>query len=126
MSAHRIGPPSVLKRRLQDSLPRQHGLNPVVRVTARDQEERRCAAYAADHCEVQAFYTTTDPDSLDLLEKALRAFPEVYSTTQVRGRGEVTNPDWPARLGVSRRGLRELRPQVIALIADAGTPDGDA
>jgi hypothetical protein len=121
MSTYRLALPSELERRLQGSLPRQHGAYPpVVRVTPRDRVERKCPVYAADHYEVQAYYMTTDSDSLDLLEQAFRELPGVYVTTQVRGRGcnEVTNPDFPFRLGAGRRGLRELRPQVIALIAD--------
>ncbi|MEU4828791.1 hypothetical protein AB0H37_43710 [Actinomadura sp. NPDC023710] len=121
MSTYRLGFPSQLKRQLQDSLPRQHGTySPVVSVTPRDRAERKCPVYDADHYEVQAYYTTTDADSLDLLEQALREMPGVYVTTQVRGRGrnEVTNPDFPNRLGASRRGLHDLRPQVIALIGD--------
>lgn len=121
MSTYRLALPSELKRQLQGLLPCQHGTYPpVLRVTARDRAERKCPVYDADHYEVQAYYTTTDSDSLDLLEKAFRELPGVYATTQVRGRGhnEVTNPDFPTRLGVSRRGLHQLRPQVIALIGD--------
>lgn len=121
MTTYRIGLPSELKRELEYTLPLQHGTgSPVVRVTPRDRDQRKCAAYGAHHYEVHAFYTTTDTDSLDLLEKALREIPGVYLTTQVRGRGrnEVTNPDWPTALGISRRGFRELRPQVLALIGD--------
>lgn len=119
MSTYQLPFPSELKRQLEGSLPRQYGTySPVVRVTPRDRAERKCPVYDADHYEVQAYYATTDSDSLDLLEQALHELPGVYVTTQVRGRNEVTNPDFPARLGASRRGLHELRPQVIALIGD--------
>jgi hypothetical protein len=121
MTTYRLGFPSDLKRKLQNSLPRPHGAGSlVVLVTPRDCAERKCAAYDADHYEIQAYYTTTDPDALDLLEKALHELPGVSATTQVRGRerNEVTNPDWPTCLGIRRRGFHMLRPQVIALIAD--------
>lgn len=121
MSTHRLGFPSDLRRRLQNSLPRPRGTGSlVVRVTPRDRDERKCAVWAADHYEIQAYYTTTDPASLDLLEAALRELPGVSATTQVHGRerNQVTNPDWPAQLGTRRRGLHMLRPQVMALIAD--------
>lgn len=121
MTTYRIGLPSEVKRELEYTLPRQAGTSaPVVRVTPRDRDQRKCAAYEAHHYEVQAFYTTTDTESLDLLEKALRELPGVYMTTQVRGRGcnKVTNSAWPAALGTSRRGFHELRPQVLALIRD--------
>jgi hypothetical protein len=121
MTTYETGLPSDLKRRLEYLLPRQHGTcSPIVRVTPRDHAERKCAAYVADHYEVQAYYTTTDADSLDLLEKALRELPGVYMTTQVRGRGrnELTNPEWPAAAGTARRGFHDLRPQVIAFISD--------
>jgi hypothetical protein len=111
-----------LKAELQHSLPRPRETGSlVIRVTPRDRAERRCAAYDADHYEIQAYYTTTNPDALDRLEKALRELPGVSATTQFRGQGgrtEVTNPDWPVRLGTRRRDLHMLRPQVMALIAD--------
>lgn len=85
MSTIKLGLPSELKRRLEYSLPSQPGAGrPAVRVTPRDRRERRCAAYAADHYEVQAFTTTTSADSLRALEEALQAVPGVYATTQVR------------------------------------------
>jgi hypothetical protein len=121
MTTYETGLPSELKRRLEYVLPRQHGTcSPIIRVTPRDRAERKCAAYAADHYEVQAYYTTTDADSLDLLEKTLGELPGVYMTTQVHGRdrNELTNPEWPAAAGTARRGFHDLRPQVIALISD--------
>jgi hypothetical protein len=122
VSTYRLGFPSDLKYRLQNYLPRRHETGSlVVLVTPRDRADRKCAAYDADHYEIQAYYTTTDSDALDLLEKALRELPGVSATTQVRGgreRNEVTNPDWPAQLGARRRGFHMLRPQVMALIAD--------
>jgi hypothetical protein len=121
VSTYRLGFPSDLKHQLERSLPRPHeagGLT--VRVTPRDRAQRICAAYEADHYEIQAYYTTTTTNALDLLEEALRELSGVSATTQVRGRdrNEVTNPDWPMRLGTRRRGLHLLRPQVMALIAD--------
>src|SRR5690242_5468234 len=122
MPTHRTGLPAELTRRLEDLLPWQHGAcRPVVHVTPRDRAERKCPAYEADHYEVRAFYTTSDADSLDLLEEALREVPGVYVATQVRrvgGHNEVTNSEWPAAAGSARRGFHDLRPQVIALIAD--------
>lgn len=123
MTTYRIGTPSEVKRWLLGALPPQGGTClPVVRVQPRDRRERKCAAYEADHYEVQAFYTTTGSESLARLEAKVRELPGVYVTTQVCGRGrggnEVTNPAWPLRLGPSRRGFHQLRPQVIALIRD--------
>ena len=123
VTTYRLGLPSELKRALISALPRQNDTySPVVRVTPRDGEGRKCSAYAAEMYEIQAYYTTTDPGSLDLLQKALGEMPGVFLTTQVRpvrGAGnEVTNSAWPAKLGVSRRGLHQLRPQVLALISD--------
>jgi len=113
--------PAILKRQLEATLPSRNGTL-VVRVTPRDSAHRKCAAWNADHFEVQAYYTTTGPDALDLLERALQELPGVYLTTQVRGpgRNQVTNPEWPAALGASRRGFFDLRPQVVALISRAG------
>lgn len=123
MTIHRIYPPE-LKRQLERTLPHQNGtLPPVVRVTPRDRAHRKCAVWSAAYYEVEAYYTTNDSGSLDRLEKALREMPGVYLTTQVRGRSghlgapnEATNPEWPAALGVSRRGFHDLRPQVLALV----------
>ena len=114
--------PSDLKRQLECTLPRHNGtLAPVVRITPRDGAHRKCAVWSAHHYEVHAYYTTTSAGALDRLEEALRELPGVYLTTQVRPRGqlrnEVTNPAWPAVLGTSRRGLHDLRPQVLALIS---------
>jgi hypothetical protein len=121
VSTYKLGFPSDLKHQLQHSLPRPHGTGSlVVLVTPRDSAERKCPAYKADHYEIQAYYTTTNPNALDLLEEALRELPGVSATTQVRGRGrnELTNLDWPVQLGTRRRGWHLLRPQVMALIAD--------
>jgi hypothetical protein len=131
--------PADLRRRLEYALPRQHGrYPPVVRVTPRDRDEHRCAAWAADHYEVHAYYTTSDTGSLGPLEDALKAAPGVYLTTQVHGHqppagqpgNMFTNPAWPAALGTARRDRNSLRAQVIALIGDekpaaqrAGPPD---
>lgn len=121
MSIPRIYPPE-LKRRLESALPRCEGIRPTVRVTPRDGDYRRCAVWSARYFEVQVFYTCTSTGALDGLEQALRETPGAYLTTQVRGCGrnglanEVTNPEWPAALGVKRRGLHDLRPQVLALV----------
>lgn len=120
MPTRGLGLPSELKRSLEYRLPRQNGLySPAIHVTPRDSEFRKCAAYIAEFYEVQTFYTTTDLNSLDVLEEALGALPQVYMTTQVhsRGRNMVSNPEWPDALGASRRGFDELRPQVIALFS---------
>jgi hypothetical protein len=127
MSTQTLGMPAGLRRRLEYSLPRQRDrYPPVVRVTPRDRNERRCAAWAADHYEVHAFYTTSDTASLGPLEDALKATPGVYLTTQVHGHAEqpgnvFSNPVWPAALGAARRDRHSLRQQVIALINDGGT-----
>lgn len=122
MTTYRFGLPAELKRALEYVLPRQHGTySPIVRVTPRDRTGRRCAAWAADHYEVRAYYTTTDLDSLNQLEKALGERPGAYATTQVlrdQGRNKVTNPEWPTVAGTARRGFHELRPQVLALVRD--------
>lgn len=128
MGIGNLGTPTELRRRLEYVLPRQDGLYPpVVRVTRRDRAERKCAAWAADHYEVQAYYTTTDAASLDALEDALKATPGVYLTTQVRplpGLGtEFTNPAWPAALGAGRRDRHSLRAQVIALMGEGAMAD---
>jgi hypothetical protein len=126
MATYRLGSPSELKRSLEYALPRQYETYaPVVRVAPRDAAFRKCAVWAAEMYEIQAFYTTTDADSLDQLEDALGEMPEVFLTAQVRperGRNTVTNPVWPAPLGVSRRGFHELRPQVLALIVGRSRP----
>lgn len=112
--------PSELKRQLERTLPDREGATLWVRVTPRDRRERKCAVYAADHYEVQAYYTSTDRHALDLLERALGELPGVYLTTQVHGRDRnaVTNSAWPAALGERRRGFHDLRPQVLALLRD--------
>lgn len=129
MTTYRLGYPSELKRELHAVLPRQNEMHPpVVRVTPRDRAEHRCAAYDADHYEVHVYYVPkTDTDELDRLEKALGEVSGVYLTTQVRrmpGSNAVTNPEWPARLGTSRRDLGDLRPQVLALIGDTAADQG--
>lgn len=126
MTTNWIGYPSDLKAQLELALPHQDEAgSAVVRVTPRDRGYRKCAAWSAHCYEVQVFYYTTVPGSLDRLEQALRGTTGVYLTTQVRGnhgRNAVTNPQWPAALGTSRRGLHDLRPQVLALIgADAAS-----
>lgn len=117
MSTYRLGPPSDFKRRMEASLN--------IRVVPRDQRERRHAAYDADHYEMCAYYTTVSHESLDVLEKALKAVPGVYATTQVRRASDrvtakniFTNPGWPAKLGTERRDRNELRTQVLVFIRD--------
>jgi hypothetical protein len=122
VTTHRIGLPSEVRRALEDALPRQNGaLVPVVRVTPRDSRHLKCAAYEADHYEVQAYYTTSDPDCLNRLQQALREVPGVTLTAQVLradGRNQVSDSQWPAALGRRRRGFADLRPQVLALMSD--------
>jgi hypothetical protein len=130
LSTHTLGMPTDLRRRLEYSLPpgQYDNSRPFVRVTPRDRDEGRCAAWAADHYEVQAYYITSDTGSLGPLEDALNAVPGVYLTTQVHGHlppaerpGNIfTNPAWPAALGATRRYRNSLRPQVIALISGKG------
>lgn len=124
MSTRTLGMPADLRRRLEYILPRQRGTYPpFVRVTPRDADERRCAAWASDHYEVHAFYTTSDTGSLAALEAAFQDVPGVYLTTQVDssgGRTVFNNPAWPAPLGSDRRDRDSLRIQVIALIRDEG------
>jgi hypothetical protein len=120
MTLHRMYP-SELRHQLERTLPYQNGtLSTVVRVTPRDRDHRKCAVWNADHYEVQAYYTTSNSTSLDRLKEAMRELPGVYMTTQVRYVGRLrnllTNPEWPAALGTSRRGLHDLRPQVLALV----------
>jgi hypothetical protein len=114
--------PADLARRLEYRLPRQRGTyTPYVSITPRGRDERRCAAYAADHYEVSAYYVASDIGSLGALEDGLKAVPGVYLTTQVHPRREgavFTNPAWPAALGTARRDRNSLRSQVIALIRD--------
>jgi hypothetical protein len=123
MTTHCLPYPAELVRNLQGVLPRQTCWGMLcVRVTPRDGAYRKCAAYEADHYEVQAFYTTMSPDPLDQLEAALAELPGVYKTTQLRevdrGTNMLGNPTWPAALGQRRRGFHDLRPQVLALIRD--------
>lgn len=125
MTTYRLGFPSELRRQLEGALPNGTCCPATVRVTARDCAERRCPAWDAEHYEVMAYYTTTDPASLDRLEMALRELPGVYLTTQVRRADDrvtspnaFTNPDWPVPLGTKRRDRDRLRPQVLALIRD--------
>ena len=124
MTTYRLKYPAEMKRHLESVLPHRHAASLVVLVTPRDQAGRKCPAYESHCYEIQAFYTRTSPEALDRLEEAVRALPGVYLTTQVRDdgssrlRNEVTNPEWPAGLGRSRRGLHGLRAQVLALISD--------
>jgi len=125
VTTYRLGRPSELRRQLEASLPLATYCSATVHVTPRDRTERQCPAYGAEHYEVNAYYTTTDPGSLDRLEKALRGLPGVYLTTQVRREGDrvaapntFSNPDWPPKLGTGRRDRNDLRPQVLALIRD--------
>ncbi len=130
MSVHTLGSPSQFRDRLQYALPRQRGVEPFISVTPRGADERRCAAWSADHYEVNAYYVTSDVASLGPLEDALRAVPGVYLTTKVhpaprdtakpghRPGNMFTNPDWPPALGSRRRDRDDLRVQVIVLIRD--------
>lgn len=117
--------PSDFKIHLEAELPTYRKLPANVRLTPRDKDERPCAAYKADHYEVQAYYTTVSYESLDVLEESLRTVPGVYATTQVRrssdrvtAKNVFTNPAWPPGLGIERRDRRDLRPQVLALVRD--------
>lgn len=127
MTTYNLGYPADLRRRLEATLPRELGkYRPQVNVTPRDRDEKRCAAYEADHYEVHAHYSPSDRDLLGPLEEALKAEPGVYLTTQVYGvpgQGNLfTNPGWPPALGTRRRDRNDLRAQVIALIRDEDAP----
>jgi hypothetical protein len=130
MSVYKLPYPAELAYRLRGSLPKNPSGASIhnVLVTPRDADERKCAAWCADHYEVSAYYMATDLAGWERLEEALAAVPGVYLTTRVIGSGTgqhggwVSNPAWPPRLGTKRRDLRHLRPQVIALIRDEADP----
>lgn len=126
MTTHTLGMPAELKHWLERTLPLQrHIYPPFVSVTARDAAERRCPAWAADHYEIHAFYTTSDLRSLGALESALQAVPGAYLTTQVHrsaAHAVFTNREWPRPLGAGRRDRDSLRIQVMALIRDEPRP----
>ncbi len=105
--------------RLRDQLAAELGIagRGAVTVTPQDRKGRRCPAYDAAWYEIAAYYTDMGPP-LDELEAALRARPGTVRTTQVTGNpAEIRDADWPG-FG-SRRDRRRLRPQVLALLADA-------
>ena len=126
MTTYTLGLPAQLRDRLQRLLPRYTGYPAVVRVIPLNAKHKRCAAYEADHYQVQAYTYTYNRDHLNDLEAALKAEPGVYATTQVHTLRDATgtlvnvftNPDWPPPLGIARRDRNSLRPQVMALIKD--------
>lgn len=126
MSTYTLPYPADLEDRLECSLPHGSGCRAAVHVTPRDEQHRKCAVWQADHHEISAHYSVMNPDLLGPLEEALQAVPGVYLTTRIQGLHsegvKISNPDWPAKLGTSRRGRGELRPQVLALIHDLALP----
>ena len=80
-----------------------------------DADERRCAAYLADHYWIMCCYVVTDPRAIPALEEALAAIPGVYRTTQVYG-NKPADPDWP----MPRVRYLDIyhRPQAWALMRD--------
>jgi hypothetical protein len=113
--------PAELRQQLEYTLPGDARSRVMVKVTPRDHAELKCAAYEADHYEIQAYYHRMGHELLGPLQRALQEVPGVYLTTQIWGnfpqRGTtVSNPDWPERLGSKRREGHLLRPQVMGLI----------
>lgn len=118
MSTRTLPYPSRLRDQLTDELPGIRG-NGSVQVTPRDRHGRRCAVWDADFYEVAAYYVALGTP-LDTLEAALRARPGTVRTTQISGfPALIRDADWPGFF--RRRDRHDLRPQVLAMIAD--TPD---
>ena len=126
MSTDTLGYPAQLRDRLKITLPQDIRSGPVmVHMEPKDKEHRKCAAWAADHYEVAAFYASMGPSEDFLyarLEEALRELPETYLTTQLQGHGDydrpgmtLSNPDWPVRYPQGNT----LRQQVRALMRDS-------
>jgi hypothetical protein len=114
MSARTLPLPSRLRNQLLRELDLPGGGS--VTVTPRDKDGRQCSAWLAESYEVGAYYVDMGTP-LDDLEAVLRARPGTVRTTQITGRGEIRDADWP---GFARRRDRHLlRPQVLAMIADA-------
>jgi hypothetical protein len=115
MSTCTLPYPCQLRDQLKDELPDIRGRGSV-KVTPRDRDGRRCAAWDAEFYEVAAYYVATGT-SLDRLEAALRARIGTVRTTQITGNpAQIRDADWP---GFARRRDRQsLRLQVLAMIAD--------
>ena len=117
MSIRTLGYPADLRDRLRYKLPDC----PMVRVEPKDSDHRRCAAWAADHYEVAAYYAESGPSQLyDALEEALGELPETYLTTQLKGNfpepgTTIRDAGWPVRYRDNM-----LRVQVRALMRDPG------
>jgi hypothetical protein len=125
MNTDTLGYPAQLRDRLKITLPQDIRSGPVmVHMEPKNKEHRKCAAWAADHYEVAAFYASMGPSEDFLyarLEKALRDLLETYPTTQLQGHGDydrpgmtLSNPDWPVRYPQDNT----LRQQVRALMRD--------
>lgn len=101
--------PADLARHLGDRLPG----HPFVKVFPRDRHEKRCAAYAADHYELLAYYIEMGTD-LAPLAAAFLAEPGVYATLTYTGRNadKLRYSEWP----IGYRDVASWRPQVRALI----------
>jgi hypothetical protein len=108
-------PPKQLSMELYYQLPedrighRPHAPN----VVPLDTDERRCAAYRADHYWIWCCCVAAEPEPIPALEEAFKAIPGVYRTTQVYGSKPV-DPDWP----LPQVRHRDYRPQVWALMRD--------
>ena len=120
MSVIKLGYPAEVRDWLYRFLPSRD--RPFVNVTPLDREHRRCPVYRADHYEVWSRYVDSSHE-LESLEQAFAKVPGVYMTTQVLTFGgiRVTNPDFPAVLGINRRGGLSL-PGVYAFMNDDSLP----
>jgi hypothetical protein len=117
MSTSTLGYPAQLSRELWSYLPGdRYGDKPhPPAVVPLDEDERKCAAWKADHYWIACCYVITEREAIPALEEALAVIPGVYRTTQVYD-NKPADPDWP----MSR--VRYLdtyhRPQVWALMRD--------
>lgn len=99
-----------LPNELADHLSARLPDDPHVQITPRDVYEKRCAAYAADHYEIAAYYISIGHELLSLYVALVR-LPEVYLLTYA-GTGRQVEPEWPINY---RDKNDSFRPQVRAL-----------
>jgi hypothetical protein len=104
--------PAQLSRSLPGKLPGalDSGEYPNVAVHARDEVEKRCPLWRADHYELAVYYYSFSAPLLPLW-LALERMPEVYQLTYA-GIGRELDPAWPVRY---RERNDSFRPQVRAL-----------
>jgi hypothetical protein len=104
--------PAQLSRTLPNKLPGalDMGDYPHVTVYARDEDEKRCPLWRADHYEIAVYYIRMSTPLLPLWV-ALERMPEVYQLTYFGG-SYVPDPAWPVRY---RQRDVDFRPQVRAL-----------